>query len=234
MENENNTQTQGQISQDIIALEQQVLEKRQQDEDIKNNDNTLVEALVNNETAIDIAKQQYSDLKNQKQIAKKMGNVVNRKTNADIETANLLVSKQEVNNKVEKTEQANKILKLKQERKYLKREQKHRLTMQRAEHLKEQYGDLLLRTCRKKAKGEDGKWHYQKDENGKDIINVPGRIRFFFIRLFDGIVSGLNQTAEIIGALNKNVIKGVFIIIVLLIIFVPPLRAWLLNLIGIG
>lgn len=34
MENENNTQTQGQISQDIIALEQQVLEKRQQEQTI--------------------------------------------------------------------------------------------------------------------------------------------------------------------------------------------------------
>lgn len=234
MENENSKNLPNETSNDIAILEQQVLAKQQQDEDIRNNDNTLVEALVNNETAIDIAKQQYSDLKNQKQIAKKMGNVVNRKTNADIETANLLVSKQEVNNKVEKTEQANKILKLKQERKYLKREQKHRLAMQRAEHLKEQYGDLLLRTCRKKSKGEDGKWHYQKDENGKDIINVPGKIRFFFIRLFDGIISGLNQTADIIGALNKNVIKGAFIIVVLLIIFVPPLRSWLLGLIGLG
>ena len=106
--------------------------------------------------------------------------------------------------------------------------------MQRAEHLKEKYGDLLLRTCRKKVKGDDGKWHYQKDENGKDIINIPDRVRFFFLRVFDGIICGLNQTADIFGALNKNVLKGGLIIIILMVLLVPPIRSWLFGLIGIN
>ena len=65
-------------------------------------DNALVNALVNNETAVDIAKQKYQDQKNQKNIANKMGKVVNRKTNADIETANIKVEEQEKNNRVKK------------------------------------------------------------------------------------------------------------------------------------
>lgn len=219
---------------EIEELEKKVEEKQKQELVTRSNEeeNKLVSALVDNETAIDIAKQQYANLKNQKQIAGKMGKVVNRKTNADIESANLLVTQQEVDNKVKKAKQRNELLRLKKERKFLKEEHKHKLEMQRAEHIKEQYGDLLLRTCRKKTKGEDGKWHYHKDENGNDIINVPGRVRFFFLRLFDGIISGLNQTADIFAALNKNVIKGAFIFVIAIVIFVPPVREWLLSLIG--
>lgn len=197
------------------------------------NENSLVNALVNNESAIDMAKEQYQSLKNQKQISKKMGNVVNKKTNADIETADLLVKDQLVSNKVKKAEQRNRLLELKNEKVYLKKEQVHRLEMQRQRHLREKYEDLLLRTCRKKQKGSDGKYHFVDDKDGNPIINTPGRIKFFFIKLFDGIVSLLNLTAEIFGAINKNVIKGLFVILILLLVFVPPFREFLLGLIGI-
>ena len=105
--------------------------------------------------------------------------------------------------------------------------------MQRQKHMREKYEDLLLRTCRKKQKGEDGKYHFVDDKDGNPIINVPGKIKFFFIKLFDGIVSLLNLTAEIFGAINKNVIKGLFVILILLLVFVPPFREFLLGLIGI-
>lgn len=218
---------------EIEELEQKVKEKQKQELVVKQ-ENTLVNALVNNETAIDIAKEQYQDLKNQKQIAKKMGNVVNKKTNADIETADLLVKEQIVNNKVKRAEQKNKLLELKNERVRLKKEQRHELAMQRARHLREKHEDLLLRTCRKRSKGADGKWVYHKDENGKDIINIPSAFAFFWIRLWDGIVSTLNQTADILGAINKNVLKGGLIILVLLLVFVPPFRSWILSLISFG
>ena len=195
--------------------------------------NALVTALVNNNSAIDIARKKYEEQKNQKGIANKMGKVVNRKTNADIDTANLKVEEQEKANKVKRQEIKNELLKLKNEKIYLKKEQKHRLEMQRARHIREKYEDLLLRTCRKKQKGEDNKWHYVDDKDGNPVINIPGRIRFFFIRLFDGIVSGLNQIAEIFGALNKGVLKGGLIIFILLLLFVAPFRTWLLGLIGI-
>ena len=196
-------------------------------------DNALVNALVNNETAVDIAKQKYQDQKNQKNIANKMGKVVNRKTNADIETANIKVEEQEKNNRVKKQEIKNELLRLKNDKIYLKKEHKHRLDMQRAKHLREKYEDLLLRTCRKKQKGEDKKWHFIDDKDGNPIINIPGKIRFFFIRLFDGIISGLNQVADIFGALNKGVLKGSLIILIILLIVVSPFRNWLFNLIGI-
>jgi hypothetical protein len=105
--------------------------------------------------------------------------------------------------------------------------------MQRARQIREKYEDLLLRTCRKKQKDENGKWMFVDDENGRPIVNIPNKIRLFFLRTFDGLISTLNQTADIFGLLNKNVLKGGFIILILLLIFVPPLRVWLLGLIGI-
>lgn len=216
------------IEREIALRQQQELQVVQIQQE-----NKLVDALVNNETAIDIAKEQYQDLKNQKQIAKKMGNVVNKKTNADIETADLLVKEQVVSNKVKRAEQRNRLLELKNDKKYLQKEQKHRIDMQRQRHLREKYEDLLLRTCRKKQKGEDGKYHFIDDKDGNPIINTPGRIKFFFIRLFDGLVSILNLTAEILGAINKNVFKGLFILLIILLLFVPPFREFILGLIGI-
>ena len=217
----------------LDEIEKEIAEKKQ--EIVKREvDNKLVNALMNNDTAIEMARKQYEDLRNQKNIADKMNKVVNRKTNADIDTANLKVEEQEKDNKVRKQKIKNELLKLHNDKVYLKKEQKHRLEMQRASQLREKYEDLLLRTCRKKQKGEDKKWHYVDDENGKPIINVPGKIRFFFIRLFDGIVSGLNQISDIFGAINKGVLKGSLIILILLLLLVPPFREWLLGLIGIN
>ena len=219
----------------LEEIKQEIAKKKQEEMAIveAKKANGLVNALVDNETAIDIAKQQYQDLKNQKQIAKKMGNVVNKKTNADIETADLIVKEQIVSNKVKRAEQRNKLLQLKAERKFLKKEEAHRLAMQRQSQLREKYEDLLLRTCRKKQKGDDGKYHFIDGPDGKPIINTPGPVKFFFIRLFDGIVSILNLTAEIFGAINKNVFKGLFIILLLLFLFVPPFRDFILSLIGV-
>lgn len=214
------------IDQEIAAKKLEVAKKEQE--------NQLVASLLNNDTAIEMAKKQYEDLRNQKNIADKMSKVVNRKTNADIATANIKVEEQEKNNRVKKQEIKNELLKLKNDKIYMLKEHKHRLEMQRAKQLREKYEDLLLRTCRKKQKGEDKKWHFVDDENGKPIINVPGKIRFFFIRLFDGIVSGLNQIAEIFGALNKGVLKGSLLIFILLLVLVPPFRSWLFGLIGIS
>ena len=217
----------------LDEIEQEIVERKQEIAK-RESENKLVTALINNDTAIEMAKKQYEDLRNQKNIADKMSRVVNRKTNADIDTANIKVEEQEKDNKVKKQQIKNELLKLKNDRIYLVKEQKHRLEMQRAKQLREKYEDLLLRTCRKKQKGEDKKWHYVNDENGKPIINVPGKIRFFFIRLFDGIVSGLNQIAEILGAINKSVLKGSLIVLILLLLLVPPFREWLLGLIGIN
>lgn len=196
--------------------------------------NGLINALSNNDVAIQMAQDSYNALKNQKKIGKSIEKVVKKNTEVDIESADIRVQEKDKNNKVKKAEIKNELLRLKNEKTYLKREQRQKLAMQRAEHIREKYEDLLLRTCRKKTKGEDGKWKYHKDENGKDIINIPGKFKLFWLRLFDGIVSTLNQTAEIFGALNKNVLKGGFIILVLLLIFVPPFRSWLLGLIGIN
>lgn len=223
------------LMESLEEIKQEIAKKKQEEMAIveAKKANGLVNALVDNETAIDIAKQQYQDLKNQKQIAKKMGNVVNKKTNADIETADLIVKEQIVSNKVKRAEQRNKLLQLKAERKFLKKEEAHRLAMQRQSQLREKYEDLLLRTCRKKQKGDDGKYHFIDGPDGKPIINTPGPVKFFFIRLFDGIVSILNLTAEIFGAINKNVFKGLFIILLLLFLFVPPFRDFILSLIGV-
>lgn len=196
-------------------------------------ENGLVQALSDNAVAIQMAKESYSNLKNQKKIGKQIGNVVKRNTQADIDTANLTIQEKKKNNKVRQAEIKNALLKLRNDRIYLEKEHKHRLEMQRAVQLKEKYEDLLLRTCRKKQKGDDGKYHFVNDKDGNPIVNIPSKFRFFWIRLFDGLVSTLNQTAEIFGALNKNVLKGGLVILVLLLLLVPPFRNWILGLIGI-
>lgn len=215
---------------------------REQKQEIANNndafnqqacDNGLVSELSNNEVAIQMAKESYNQLKNQKKIGKQIENVVKKNTQVDIETADIKVQEKDKNNKVKKAEIKNELLKLKNDKIYLKKEQKHRLEMQRAKQIREKYEDLLLRTCRKKQKDENGKWIFVDDENGKPIINVPGKFKLFWLRLFDGIISTLNQTADIFGALNKNVLRGGFLILFLLLLFVPPFRQWLFALIGI-
>lgn len=219
-------------SNDIVVCEQDSNLPSNFDKQVE--DNGLVQELSNNEVAIQMAKESYAALKNQKRIGKQIENVVKKNTQVDIETADIKVQEKDKNNKVKKAEIKNELLKLKNDKIYLQKEQKHRLEMQRAQQIREKYEDLLLRTCRKKQKDENGKWVFIDDpKTGKPIINIPGKFKLFWLRLFDGIVSTLNQTADIFGALNKNVIKGGFLIILLLILFVPPFRQWLFGLIGI-
>lgn len=196
-------------------------------------ENHFINAMTDNETAVQMAKDEYGKIKNQKSIAKGIKNVAIDNTKTDIDSAKVKVEEKKKNNKVKRQEINNELYRLKKEREYLEKDQKHRLEMQRAQQIREKYEDLLLRTCRKKQKGEDGKYHFVNDKDGNPIVNIPGKFRFFWIRLFDGIVSTLNQTAEIFGALNKNVLKGGLVILILLLLLVPPFRNWLLGLIGI-
>lgn len=202
--------------------------------EIQTQDNKLVNAVMQNDTALEIAKAKFEDIKNQKNLANKMGKVVNKKANTDIETADLKVEQQRLANKVEKARQKNELLKAQEERKYLIKESKHKMNMQKFRHRKEQYADLLLRHCRKKVKNANGKWEYQFDKNGDAIINMPNAFTLFWLIVFDSIVMFLNQTADIFGGLNKVVFKIFWILIIALIIFVPPVRQWLFGLIGIN
>lgn len=220
------------VKQEVVVSEQNhAIQSQDFDEQLKGNG--LVQQLSNNEVAMQMAKESYAALKNQKKISKQIEDVVKKNTQVDIETADIKVQEKDKNNKVKKAEIRNALLKLKNDKIYLEKEQKHRLEMQRAKQIREKYEDLLLRTCRKKQKDENGKWQFLDDENGKPIINIPGKFKLFWLKLFDGIVSTLNQTADIFGALNKNVLKGGFFLLLILILFVPPFREWLFNLIGI-
>lgn len=226
---ENNENTLKELQNEIEAKKnEEKLEIQRQE------DNKLVTALINNDTAIDMARKQYEDLKNQKNIANKMSKVVNRKTNADIDTANLKVEEQEKDNKVKKQEIKNELLKLHNDKVYMQREQKHRLKMQTFQHRKEKYGELLTRHCQKKVKNKDGKWEYLTDENGKPLINMPNGFTLFWLIVLDSIVQFLNLGAEVIGKTNKVVFKSLGIIFIILLLFVPPFRNWLLGLIGIN
>ena len=219
-----------------IAIEQrkQELQVEKSGFEMQTTNNKFIDQMTDNAVALDMAKDEYAKLKNQKKIADKIGKVAKENTEAEIESASLKVKEKDKNNKVKKQEIKNELLKLRNERILLEKEQKHALIMQRAKHLREKYEDLLLRTCRKKQKDENGKWQFINDENGKPVVNIPSKFSFFWLRFFDGIISTLNQTAEIIGLLNKNVLKGGLILLILLLIFIPPFRIWLFGLIGIS
>lgn len=219
-----------------IAIEQrkQELQVEKSGFEMQTTNNKFIDQMTDNAVALDMAKDEYAKLKNQKKIADKIGKVAKENTEAEIESASLKVKEKDKNNKVKKQEIKNELLKLRNERILLEKEQKHALIMQRAKHLREKYEDLLLRTCRKKQKDENGKWQFINDENGKPVVNIPSKFSFFWLRLFDGIISTLNQTAEIFGLLNKNVLKGGLILLILLLIFIPPFRIWLFGLIGIS
>lgn len=196
-------------------------------------DNEIVGALLDNTAAMQLAKEQHEQLKTQKTIAQKIGEVINKKTTADIETADLKVEQQRLANKVERARQKNELLKCKQERILLQKENRHALEMQKFRHRKEKYGDLLLRHCRKKMKDENGKWVFVKDKDGNDIVNMPNTFVLFWLIIFDSIVMFFNQIAEVIGSMNKIVRKAIWITLILLFVLVEPLRNWLFNLIGI-
>ena len=197
-------------------------------------DNSIVNEIMTNETALSIAKEKFEDAKTQKQLAKSMGKVVNKKANADIESADLKVEQQRLANKVEKARQKNELLKCEEERKYLLKESKHKLNMQKLAHRKDKYGDLLLRHCRKKIKNAEGKWEFQTDKDGNAIINMPNAFTLFWLIVFDSIVMFLNQTADIFGGLNKIVFKVFWWALILVILLVPPVRQALFGLIGIN
>lgn len=212
---------------------QVVLSPEKSANELQTQSNELVDALMSNKTALDIAKQQHDGLKNQKRIAKKMGDVVEKKTDADIETADLRVEQQRLENSVERARQKNELLKCREERKLLIRESRHNLQMQRFRHRKEKYGDLLLRHCRKKTKNDEGQWVYQYDEKGNTLINMPNTFVLFWLIVFDSIVMFLNQVADVFGSLNKVVWKVIWIALILLVVLVQPIREFLLSLIGI-
>lgn len=195
-------------------------------------ENRLVEEIMRNETAIEMAKQKFNDIKNQSKIANKMERVVNKKTKTDLETAELKVDEQRVSNKVERARQRNELLKCKEERKQLIKESRHKRNMQKFRHRKEKYGDILLRHCRKKTKGVDGKWEYQVDKNGDFIINMPNAFILFWLIMFDSIVMFLNQTAEVFAGLNKVVFKAFWVILIITILLVPPFRQFVFGIIG--
>ena len=196
--------------------------------------NSLVNEIMSNETALEMAKQKFEETKNQKNLAKSMGKVVNKKAHTDIESADLKVEQQRLANKVEKARQKNELLQCKENRKYLIKESKHKLAMQKFKQRKEKYSDLLLRHCRKKVKNSEGKWEYQTDKNGDAIINMPNTFVLFFLIVFDSLVMFLNQTADVFSGLNKIVFKIFWIIVICLILFVPPIREWLFGLVGIN
>ena len=217
---------------DIDVIEKEIAERKQAIAK-REEENHLVTALVNNETAIEIAKQQYEGLKNQKNIANKMGKVVNRKTNADIDSANIKVEEQEKDNKIKKQKIKNELLKLHNDKVFMQREQKHRLKMQKFEQRKEKYGELLTRHCQRKRKNKEGKWEYVVDESGKPVLNMPNGFVLFWLIVLDSIVQFLNLGAEVVGKTNKVVFKSLGIIFIILMLFVAPFRTWLLGLIGI-
>ena len=196
--------------------------------------NQLVDALLDTTDALDMAKEQFKNIKNQKNIARKMENVAKEKVNADIESANLQVKDQQVSNKIKRAEQRNKLIQLNADKKYLEKEAKHRLKMQSFKQMKEKNYDLLLRYFRAKHKDENGKWVYETDAQGNPTIHMPSRFSLMLVRFFDTLTNTLNQVADAVGGLNKVVFKMLFIILLAIVLFVPPVREWLLGLIGIG
>lgn len=201
--------------------------------EVQTSDNEFIEAMTNNNVAIQMAQDSYNNIKNQKNIAKGIEKVAVENTKTDIESADIKVQEKKKNNKVKKQEIANDLFKLKQEKKYLQRESKHKLTMQRFNQRKEKYGDLLLRHCRKKSKNAEGKWEYQTDKNGDAIINMPNSFTLFFLIIFDSLVMFLNQTTDVFSGLNKVVFKAFWFIVIAIILFVPAAREWLFGLIGL-
>lgn len=197
-------------------------------------ENQLVNALMNTDEAVKMAKEQFKNIKNQKDLAKKMEKVVTAKANADIESADLKVKEQEVSNKIKRAEQRNKLVQLNAEKKFLEKEAKHKLAMQKFKQMKEKNYDLLLRYFRAKHKDENGKWVYESDKEGNPIIHMPSRFSLAMVRFFDSLTNTLNQVADAVGGLNKVVFKGLFFVLILVVLLVPPVREWLLGLLGIG
>lgn len=196
-------------------------------------DNNLANEIMKNDTALQIAKEKFDELKSQKKLAGKMGAVVQKKARTDIETADLQVGKQILDNKVEKARQKNELIKCKNEKKYLNRESRHKLTMQKIAQRKEKYNDLILRHCRKKVKNANNKWEYQTDKDGNPMVVMPNLFELWALIVFDSIVTFLNQTAEVFSGINKIVFKIMFVSLLMAFIFIPPFRDWVFSLISL-
>lgn len=222
------------IKEEVLPEQNIVVAETTNRAEIQAVDNEFVQAMTNNEVAIQMAKDGYNDIKNQKNIAKGIKKVAIDNTKTDIESAKIKVEDKKKNNKVKRQEIKNELYKLKQDKIYLEKESKHKLAMQKFNQRKEKYGDLLLRHCRKKVKNAEGKWEYQVDEKGDAIINMPNSFVLFWLIVFDSIVMFLNQTADIFGSLNKIVFKVFWIILIVVVLFIPPVRQWLFGLIGLN
>ena len=222
------------IKEEVLPEQNIVVAETTNKAEIQAVDNEFVQAMTNNEVAIQMARDGYNDIKNQKNIAKGIKKVAVDNTKTDIETAKIKVEDKKKNNKIKRQEIKNELYKLKQDKIYLEKESKHKLAMQRFNQRKEKYGDLLLRHCRKKVKNAEGKWEYQVDEKGDAIINMPNSFVLFWLIVFDSIVMFLNQTADIFGSLNKIVFKVFWIILIVVVLFIPPVREWLFGLIGLN
>lgn len=222
------------IKEEVLPEQNIVVAETTNRAEIQAVDNEFVQAMTNNEVAIQMARDGYNDIKNQKNIAKGIKKVAIDNTKTDIESAKIKVEDKKKNNKIKRQEIKNELYKLKQDKIYLEKESKHKLAMQRFNQRKEKYGDLLLRHCRKKVKNAEGKWEYQVDEKGDAIINMPNGFVLFWLIVFDSIVMFLNQTADIFGSLNKIVFKVFWIILIVVVLFIPPVREWLFGLIGLN
>lgn len=222
------------IKEEVLPEQNIVVVETTNKAEIQTTDNEFVQAMTNNAVAIQMAKDGYNDIKNQKNIAKGIKKVAIDNTKTDLETAKIKVEDKKKNNKVKRQEIKNELYKLKQDKIYLEKESKHKLAMQKFNQRKEKYGDLLLRHCRKKIKNAEGKWEYQVDEKGDAIINMPNGFVLFWLIVFDSIVMFLNQTADIFGSLNKIVFRVFWIILIIIVLFVPPVRQWLFGLIGLN
>lgn len=182
----------------------------------------FISELTNNATAAELARQANEDIKNQEKIAAKITKVVQQNTNADIETAEVFVKEKNVDNKVKKQQLKNTLLKLKKERLFIKRDEQHRLQVQKLNHRKEKYSELLTR---------HKKVIYDKD--GNMVINLPNAFVLFFLVVLDSIVQFLNLFTEVLSKINKTFLKGFIIFLIILFIFLPPFRNFIINLIGI-
>lgn len=201
------------------SLKNEIVEKKP-DETLTTT--SFTEALSNNDTAIEMAKQAYKNIGNQEKIAKKIEKVAIDNTNADIEHVEVQVFEKDVNNKVKRQKLKNDLLKLRKEKLFIWREENHKLKMQKLKQRKEKYYELLTRHNKTKI-----------DENGHVSINLPNGFVLFWLIMLDALVQFLNMFSEVFGKLNKVFFKGLFIFFVILMIFIPPFRTWILSLIGI-
>lgn len=172
---------------------------------------TMMEAIIDNSFAIDLAKKSLQDTKKQEKKADTMIQLADKNFKVDAEIVNTQIAEKDKNNKIKKQEIKNDLLKLKQEAKFLKREHSQKLQIQKLDHRKEKYGGLLER---------------------RKIDYLPNAFVLFLILCLDGFVSCLDAMSKVFGGINKTLLKAIWIIILFTFIFIAPAREWLLSLIS--